>query len=141
MWNGTTIKDLGSFGGDSQALSINNGGYAVGFSELGTGADPGAHAFIWHNTTGMVDLNSLLNQKPINDGWVLISANDINNNGWIIGIANNTITGTSSNFLLKPTFTALHTTISPIPEPSTYAMLLAGLGMLGFVARRRNCKQ
>lgn len=27
--------------------------------------------------------------------------------------------------------------IPPIPEPETYAMLLAGLGLLGFVARRR----
>lgn len=27
--------------------------------------------------------------------------------------------------------------VTPIPEPSTYAMLLAGLGLLGFVARRR----
>lgn len=27
--------------------------------------------------------------------------------------------------------------ISPIPEPETYAMLLAGLGLLGFMARRR----
>lgn len=26
---------------------------------------------------------------------------------------------------------------APIPEPETYAMLLAGLGLLGFVARRR----
>ena len=26
--------------------------------------------------------------------------------------------------------------ISPIPEPETYAMLLAGLGLLGFMARR-----
>lgn len=26
---------------------------------------------------------------------------------------------------------------SPIPEPETYAMLLAGLGLMGFVARRR----
>lgn len=25
----------------------------------------------------------------------------------------------------------------PVPEPETYAMLLAGLGMLGFIARRR----
>jgi hypothetical protein len=28
-------------------------------------------------------------------------------------------------------------TVAAIPEPSTYAMLLAGLGLLGFVARRR----
>jgi hypothetical protein len=28
-------------------------------------------------------------------------------------------------------------TTTPIPEPSTYAMLLAGLGLLGFMARRR----
>ena len=27
---------------------------------------------------------------------------------------------------------------APIPEPETYGMLLAGLGLLGFVARRRN---
>ena len=27
--------------------------------------------------------------------------------------------------------------VSPIPEPETYAMLLAGLGALGFLARRR----
>lgn len=27
--------------------------------------------------------------------------------------------------------------VSPVPEPETYAMLLAGLGLLGFAARRR----
>jgi hypothetical protein len=26
---------------------------------------------------------------------------------------------------------------TPIPEPETYAMMLAGLGMLGFTAKRR----
>lgn len=29
---------------------------------------------------------------------------------------------------------------APIPEPETYAMMLAGLGMLGFMARRRKLK-
>jgi hypothetical protein len=29
------------------------------------------------------------------------------------------------------------TPASPVPEPQTYAMLLAGLGLIGFVARRR----
>ena len=31
--------------------------------------------------------------------------------------------------------------VSAIPEPETYAMLLAGLGLLGFAARRRKQKQ
>lgn len=31
----------------------------------------------------------------------------------------------------------LHVSVSPIPEPSTYAMLLAGLGLLGFVVHPR----
>lgn len=30
----------------------------------------------------------------------------------------------------------LHVEVSPIPEPATYAMLLGGLGLLGFAARR-----
>lgn len=29
-------------------------------------------------------------------------------------------------------------TATPVPEPETYAMMLAGLGMLGFTARRKN---
>jgi hypothetical protein len=32
------------------------------------------------------------------------------------------------------------TGVAPIPEPETYAMMLAGLGMLGFMARRRKLK-
>jgi hypothetical protein len=29
------------------------------------------------------------------------------------------------------------TTIAVVPEPETYAMLLAGLGLLGFITRRK----
>ena len=31
-------------------------------------------------------------------------------------------------------------TAAAVPEPETYAMMLAGLGMLGFLARRRSAK-
>ncbi|MEJ6000462.1 FxDxF family PEP-CTERM protein [Paucibacter soli] len=31
----------------------------------------------------------------------------------------------------------LNSSLAPVPEPETYAMLLAGLGVVGFLARRR----
>ncbi|MDP3715635.1 MAG: FxDxF family PEP-CTERM protein, partial [Burkholderiales bacterium] len=31
-------------------------------------------------------------------------------------------------------------TFAPIPEPETYAMMLAGMGLMAFVARRRASK-
>lgn len=36
---------------------------------------------------------------------------------------------------------AAHWHLSPAPEPETYAMLLAGLGLIGSVARRRKSRQ
>jgi len=53
--------------------------------------------------------------------------------------------GGTAAFSLTPTatqtFTAINSTdfiLAAVPEPSTYAMLLAGLGMLGLIARRRS---
>jgi len=31
----------------------------------------------------------------------------------------------------------LGTAVTPIPKPETYALMLAGLGAMGFIARRR----
>jgi len=33
------------------------------------------------------------------------------------------------------------TSVTPVPEPETYAMMLAGLGLIGAIARRRKQKQ
>lgn len=35
----------------------------------------------------------------------------------------------------------LHMAVAAVPEPESYAMLLAGLGMIGFVARRRQIRK
>lgn len=50
----------------------------------------------------------------------------INNNDWIVGDAFNSVTGITTAYLL-----------APVPEPEIYAMLFAGLGVVGFVAARR----
>ncbi|QBE67597.1 PEP-CTERM sorting domain-containing protein [Pseudoduganella lutea] len=36
-----------------------------------------------------------------------------------------------------PTVNDLHLSVSAVPEPATYGMMLAGLGLLGFAARRK----
>ena len=56
------------------------------------------------------------------------------NSGQTIDIA----VGYGSNFNnLFDTSLVQGTITDPVPEPETYAMLLAGLGLLGFVARRK----
>ena len=47
--------------------------------------------------------------------------------------------GTGNGFGIGTNGTAVHINVtSPVPEPETYGMILAGLGLLGFMARRKN---
>lgn len=70
------------------------------------------------------------NSNTTNAGWVLTSALDINDKESIVGVASNSILGiTEHAFLLA----------APVPEPETYAMLLAGLGLIvGLSPNQRN---
>jgi probable HAF family extracellular repeat protein len=107
--NGVGMTDLGTLGGDSSsALGTNDAGQVVGWSYTAAGDQ---HAFITGpNGVGMTDLNSLVS---LPGGGVLTTATGINNNGQVPAVG------------------------SFIPEPKTYAMLLGGLGLLGFIAHRR----
>jgi probable HAF family extracellular repeat protein len=105
------MTDLGTLGGYySFAYGINDDGQVVGVSPTAAGVN---HAFITGpNGVGMADLNSLVS---LPGGGVLTEAQGINNLGQV----------------------AVISSPIPIPEPETYAMMLAGLGLLGFIARRR----
>jgi uncharacterized membrane protein len=124
VWNGNTATDLGTLvGADrSYAAAINTSGQVAGVS-LFTGV--GSRATLW-NGTEATDLNSFMDASTVAAGWVLTEATGINDNGWIIGNATNSLTGVQHAFVL-----------AAVPEPDSYAMILMGLGLMGFVARRR----
>jgi probable HAF family extracellular repeat protein len=123
LWNGTTATDLGTLGGTfSTAYAINASGQVAGVAQTTSNGD---HATLWNGTTA-TDLNNFLDESSVNLGWVLQEARGINDSGSIVGSAYNTITGQTHAYVL-----------TAVPEPESYAMLLTGLGLLGFVARRR----
>lgn len=79
IYSGGTMTDLGTLGGASSTpYAINNLGQVVGHAEQ---SDGGIRAFLWQGGT-MTDLNTLL---PANSGWLLDSAQFINDSGRIIG--------------------------------------------------------
>lgn len=60
-------------------------------------------------------------------------------------VANNDVLNTSTNAVLtgfNGSTTIIHfegvATLAPVPEPETYALMLAGLGLVGVAARRRS---
>lgn len=127
VWNGTTATDLGTLGGNySWAYGINNAAQVVGIAR--TTGNVEDHATLWNGTTA-TDLNTFLSNSNVSDGWVLTEATSINDKGWIVGKANNSKTGESHAYLLS--------TVTAVPEPEAYAMFLAGLGVMGAIARRR----
>ena len=90
-------------------LGAPGGGAAYGINAAGEVVGQAGHAFVTGpNGVGITDLNSLVSLS----GVTFTKAMDINNHGQVV-------------------------VVGSIPEPQTYALLLAGLGLIGVMARRR----
>lgn len=130
--NGSDMTALGTLGGRfAKPTSINDAGQVVGWAQT---ADGHTHGFIYTNG-GMIDLNLL--DAVVSAGWTDIFPTDINNNGLIVG--SGLLHGQRAPFMLHFTNDTQFTPnpiFLPVPEPSIYMMLLAGLGLLGFVSKR-----
>lgn len=132
--NGVGMTDLGTLGGNfSEAYSINNSGDVVGVSEV---SFINWHSFIFSHG-GITDLSLLA--PVVADGWTDLVVRSINNNGQMVGFGQHH--GNKEAFLLSYTpetvFDPKPIYIPPVPEPETYLMLLGGLGLIGYLARRR----
>jgi probable HAF family extracellular repeat protein len=92
----TDIGKLGSANSSAQANDVNNSNVIVGTSGT-TGGSSAAHAFVWTQANGLQDLNSLIDP---NSGWLLSSANSINDSGQIVGTG--IFNGRIQGFLLTP---------------------------------------
>ncbi len=104
---------LGTLGGYSTALGINNSQQIVGVSSLLDVDGSTTHAFLWEDGN-LIDLNSLIDPTS---GWELTSAFEINDSGDIIGIG--TYNGVERGFYAQA-----------VPEPSSVLGIL-GLGVFG----------
>ncbi len=94
--DGTGMTDLGILpgGDDARAWGMNDAGDAVGTADIVATAQQ--RATLWPAGGAIKDLNNLI---PLNSGWVLEEARDINNSGDIVGFG--TIGGQQRAFLLE----------------------------------------
>lgn len=119
--NGGSITILGTLGGDyCEPLGINNLGQVIGLSKTSSGL---LHAFVTGPGGGpLTDLETL--EDVVKAGWSGLTVAAINDSGQIAGTG--FIDGQQRAFFL-----------SPVPEPSTTALMLGGLLMLQSFVRRR----
>lgn len=130
LWENGTMLDLGVLGDVtidlSYATDINNLGQVVGYATTANGSLASRHAFIWQDGV-MRDLNDLI-EIPLGSEVELMEATAVNDKGEIVGWMYNDV-GYRHAFLAIPT--------TPVPEPETYVLMLAGLAFMGWAARRK----
>jgi probable HAF family extracellular repeat protein len=125
LYSGGSRTDLGTLGGDySYGYAINNIGQVTGYSFTTGNTD--VHPFIYSDGV-MSDLTTLIDPAS---GWVLRYTQGINDSGQIVGYGNRIGSNSLRAFLLNPI-----TSNAAVPEPTTWATMLAGFALMGGALR------
>lgn len=114
------IGDAGRAADYLSPYGVNANNWVVGSTRPEGAAT--SNAYLWRNGEA-VDLNSLIAGNST--GWYLSGARDINDRGQIVGTG--IFNGETRAYIA-----------TPVPEADTWALMLAGLGMVGWRLRRRH---
>ncbi len=123
---GATILTEGSGVGTTVTKAVNALG-AIDFKFEGDAGKYAVNGGTWASGTsiGLIGANKSVNGKMFD---FVLGYNDS---------AGAATSGDWDDFVIGVKFTPV-SPVSAVPEPETYAMMLAGLGLIGTIARRRN---
>ena len=130
--------------GAAYVFGFNRGGIANSpFADIGIpGVSFNATALLRSDGTGMVGATGITSRVDGNDIFATVSASLLPSNGfaagdftWALWSIDSKITGNFRNADFAPD---ANVGVAAVPEPETYALMLAGLGALVLVARRRS---
>ncbi len=139
-----TNGDIASRPNAAYVFGFNRGGSANSpFGAIGVpGVSFNATATMRSTGTGSVGTNSFAVQVVGDEIFGTLSASLLPSNGltpdhytWSLWSINSAIAGLPRNADFAPTS---NISVAVVPEPETYALMLAGLGAVGLVARRRS---
>ena len=82
-----------------------------------------------YNTAGLL-VAGVTHGNGAADVWTIKSSGPLSADNYYLQVSGTVLASNDSSY-------AGHLTLAPVPEPATYGMMLGGLGVLGFLARRR----
>ncbi len=136
----TLLTSAGAPGAPSSMVNVIGTGSGAGlYWNVGSSATIGTYSAFAGNILALTDIS-------LNTGATIDCGRALARNGQVSLQMNTIDTGCSgilagSNGLSGGLVPGGGTVVSPIPEPETYAMMLAGLGLMAIVGRRRQRKQ